>query len=259
MPEGEVKMKRLIVNADDFGFSAGCNKGIIQAMESGIVTSATIMATGEALPAAAGWAAAGKPVGLHLCLTYGRPVLPPQKVSSLLDAKGVFLRPDKHTAPDPLEVEIEWRAQIELVRSLGMKPDHLDSHHYMHEMLGTDIFAVAVGLAKEMGVPLRQTTAAGREACRKEGVATTDFFTRDFYGEGATLATLAAILSRPWEGVLELMCHPALPDRTLYEKSSYTDLRAQELDILLSQEARRLVEDNGIELINFSYLGAEHV
>ncbi len=253
-------MKRLIVNADDFGFSTGCNRGIISALKEGIVTSTTIMVTGEAFVPAADWAKkTAAPVGLHLCITYGRPVAALKKVASLLDSRGFFRRPDKHTQPDPIEVETEWRAQIEKLLELGVKPDHLDSHHYMHEVLGDEILALAVKLAKEISVPLRQTTPVGREYCRRAGVPTTDVFTREFYGEGATVERLTEILYRPWEGVMELMCHPAETDQMLLEKSSYTIPRSLELAALLSAEARRVVREEKIELINFSSLGDKNV
>ena len=68
-------MKRLIVNADDFGFTKGVNTGIMRAYETGIVTSTTIMANGEAFEDAVDLARAnpGLGVGCHLVVVGGRP------------------------------------------------------------------------------------------------------------------------------------------------------------------------------------------
>ncbi|HUO86079.1 MAG TPA: ChbG/HpnK family deacetylase, partial [Thermoanaerobaculia bacterium] len=82
--------RRLIVNADDLGRTAGINEGIFTAHRDGIVSSATLMV---AYPAAveAATALADHPrlgVGLHVQLTGGRPTLPAGRVPSLVDAEG---------------------------------------------------------------------------------------------------------------------------------------------------------------------------
>ena len=69
-------MRRLIVNADDFGLTSGVNRAVAEAFDAGVVTSTTLMAgqptTEEALPIAAGRPTLG--VGLHFNLTHGRPL-----------------------------------------------------------------------------------------------------------------------------------------------------------------------------------------
>src|SRR5262249_57972713 len=78
-------MKRLIVNADDFGFARGVNSGIVRAFKTGIVTSTTIMANGEAFEDAIELARAnpGLAIGCHLAAVGGRPVAAPPDVPSL--------------------------------------------------------------------------------------------------------------------------------------------------------------------------------
>src|SRR5204863_8267646 len=80
-----VSMKRLIVNADDFGFTRGVNAGILRASESGILTSATLMANGDAFGEAVEMALANPRlgVGCHLVAVGGRPVAPPSEIPSL--------------------------------------------------------------------------------------------------------------------------------------------------------------------------------
>ena len=87
-------MKRLIVNADDFGFTRGINRAVVRAFKTGIVTSATIMANGEAFEDAVELALAnpGLGIGCHLAVVGGLPVAPTAEVSSLVDSGGFLPR-----------------------------------------------------------------------------------------------------------------------------------------------------------------------
>ena len=78
-------MKRLIVNADDFGWTEGVNRGILEAHRNGIVTSTTVLANGAAFDAAMGLARRELRlgVGVHLNLSDGAPILPRWEVPSL--------------------------------------------------------------------------------------------------------------------------------------------------------------------------------
>ena len=249
-------MRYVIINADDFGLSPGCNQGIAAAMAAGTVTDTTIFAnsahTGSGVAAlrSVGVNAAG----LHLNLTWGKPVLAPRAVSSLVGPDGNFRRTAKDSPAgiDPAEAEAEWRAQIERFMALGLSLTHFDSHHHVHAH--SPLLAVAIKLAREYGVPLRQTGEAVRKEILAAGVKTTDRFCGDFYGPGATLETLAGVIGSHHEGVLEIMCHPAQPDGLLLKISSYSRWRLQELQILTSRELRDLLAHSGVELIGFAML-----
>jgi hopanoid biosynthesis associated protein HpnK len=134
-------MKRLIVNADDFGLTRGVNRGIIHGHREGIVTSATIMANGDAFDEAAELARANRSlgIGVHIVLTGGRAVAPREKIGRLADSSG--------NLPASLskligrisaglirraDVQAEMRAQIERVLSAGITPTHLDTHKHAH-------------------------------------------------------------------------------------------------------------------------------
>src|SRR2546426_4582911 len=86
----ETRMKRLIVNADDFGWSEGVNRGIVEAYRNGIVTSATVLANGEAFDGAVRLARQERRVGVgvHLNLSDGAPLLPRWEVPSLVHEQG---------------------------------------------------------------------------------------------------------------------------------------------------------------------------
>src|SRR5208282_4356090 len=83
-------MRRLIVNADDFGFTAGVNRGIVEAHSRGVVTSSTLMANGPSFSDAVQLAATVPQlsVGCHIVLIDGQPVLEPKAISSLVDHTG---------------------------------------------------------------------------------------------------------------------------------------------------------------------------
>ena len=147
------------MNADDLGWTAGVNGGIAEAHRNGIVTSASLLANGEAFAQGAELARGtqGLGVGVHLNLSDGSPVSAPETVPSLLNDSGQF-----EGGPDGLlvkiatrrisirEVEIEWQAQIAKVRAAGVEPTHLDGHKHVHMLPG--LFEIALRLAKRHGI-----------------------------------------------------------------------------------------------------------
>jgi chitin disaccharide deacetylase len=147
--------KDLIVNADDFGWTDGVNRGILEAHRHGIVTSTSLLANSAAFERAVELARATQTlgVGVHLNLSDGPPVAGTRAAATLLNAKGVF-----RDGPESLllkiasrrlsldQVEKEWDAQICKIRSAGITPTHLDGHKHVHMLPG--LFEIAVRLAK---------------------------------------------------------------------------------------------------------------
>ncbi|HEX9017100.1 MAG TPA: ChbG/HpnK family deacetylase [Chloroflexota bacterium] len=154
----------LIVNADDFGISEGVNEGVVEAHSRGILTSTTIMANMPAFGHAAGLARAHPSlgVGVHLNLTSGVPVLPPERVHSLVGPGGRFrpvgavLRGLTVRALDPRQITAELSAQIERAMDAGVRPTHLDSHHHVH--VHPALHATVLSLAARYGVKSVRTT-----------------------------------------------------------------------------------------------------
>jgi predicted glycoside hydrolase/deacetylase ChbG (UPF0249 family) len=148
-------VKNLIVNADDLGWTGGVNLGIAEAHGNGIVTSASLLANGEAFVSAVELAKGREDlgVGVHLNLSDGPPTAPRELVISLLNDEGVFAG-----GPESIlvklarrsmllsEVEEEWDAQIAKVREAGISPTHLDGHKHVHMLPG--LFEIALKLAK---------------------------------------------------------------------------------------------------------------
>lgn len=135
------KLHFLIINADDFGFSDSVNSAIIQAHTQGILTSTSLMVTGNAAENAINLAK-NYPhlgVGLHLVLVCGKSVLPADKIPHLVDSQGNFPNDPtqaglhyqfNHHAQQELRLEI--RAQLEKFRDSGLPLSHVDGHLHLH-------------------------------------------------------------------------------------------------------------------------------
>ncbi len=223
-PDGR---RRLIVNADDFGASEGVNRGIAQAHDHGLVTSASLMVR---MPAAAGAVrlAQDRPalsVGLHADLT-GEGTPPPA---------------DLH---DVDACRAELAAQVECFSSLlGRPPTHLDAHHNVYRIRHLE--PLFIELAEQIGVPLREHSVVR--------------YFSDFYGQwddGEThpewLSTRNLIRMLDDEigsGITELSCHPGLVDPAL--DSPYHRERELELVALCDPVVRRHVEESDLVLISY--------
>ena len=251
-------MKRLIVNADDFGRAAGVNHGIVLAHREGIVTSTTLM-TNAPGTAHAGMLAATTPgldIGVHLVLTYAKPLLNPSRIRSLVRDDGSFWRPSELLARsiDRREALMEYRAQFARARELlGREPTHIDTHHWIHDHPALS-WAVCE-LARETGSAARTHTPEQRDEYRAKGVRTPDHFNREFQHPGhIEVADLLAILARLEDGVTELMCHPGEPDPELVATSAYARERPIELATLTDVRVRAALEQQRITLTTFAEL-----
>jgi len=150
---------RLILNGDDFGLTSGVNQGVVRAFQGGLLTSASLMANGEAAEEAISLARAnpGLDMGVHLALCDEHPLLPPSELPSILPSGGRFpsrghvLRAIGSGSIDYGEVEAEWRAQVERVLEAGVRLSHLDSHQYVHLLPG--LWKVCLNLAKTYRIP----------------------------------------------------------------------------------------------------------
>lgn len=246
----------LIVNADDLGRTEGINRGIFEAHERGLVTSATLMVGFPAAHSAAA-ALADHPrlgVGLHVTLTGAAPTLPPREIPSLVDSSGQLARhPDALGAIAPAEVHAEVRHQVELFRRMtGRLPTHLDSHHHSHRHPA--VLDALVEVAREYRLPVRRSSIEIARRLAAEGLRTTDRFEEGFFGEAATLVNLVGILRDLRAGVTELMCHPGYADEELRRTSGYADDRDRERGLLTHPEALAAVRECGITLTHFGVL-----
>jgi chitin disaccharide deacetylase len=227
--------KYLIVNADDFGQSPGINRGIIEAHEHGIVTSASLMTR---------WLAAGEAsiyarehpelsIGLHLDL--GEWVY---REGSWVQLYSVIALDDK------LAVEREVSCQLDVFHDLiGRHPTHINSHQHIH--MREPVRSVALEVCQKLGIPLRNLSP---------GV---HYFTK-FYGqttEGLPLPSyisldrLIEIVSTLPTGLTVLTCHPGYVDDL---KTTYQTERRDELRVLCNPRVQDAINGLGIELCSFN-------
>lgn len=254
-------MSRLIVNADDFGLTAGINRAIAELHAAGAVTSATLMAsasaTAEAIEIARSTPTLG--VGCHVVLIDGTPILPPDRISSLVNPRTGQFRPTLSAfLPrlftgniDSSEVEAEAASQIALLQNSGLELTHIDTHKHLH-MFPAVLRAVlraarAAGINKirnpfEPAWAVSATARASltrvaeltvlrrlRPACLNliadAGFSTTDGTIAMAATGVLDAATLASLISRLAPGTWELVTHPGYNDADLNRVR--TRLRAQ--------------------------------
>jgi len=251
-------MKRLIVNADDFGRTPGVTDGTLEAHRNGIVTSATVMVLERAAAEAIRQARERAPrlsLGLHFVLTGGGPPAAAPAWVARLAPGGRFVRRAQEL-PRELsaeEVRRELEAQIAIFEALaGRPPSHLDSHH--HVALHSGVAPVFSQVARQKGLPARGASASARDALRQAGVSVPDHFLDGFYAEGATAANLRALLAHLPDGVSELMCHPGFTDQPLLASSSYAKEREREVEILCDPTLPTVLQKHGIQLSRFENL-----
>jgi predicted glycoside hydrolase/deacetylase ChbG (UPF0249 family) len=252
------RIRRLIVNADDFGRTPGVNDGTIEAHVNGIVSSATVMVLEKAAREGIRQAEERAPklaLGLHFVITGGgAPASAAVSVPTLAPG-GRFPRNAEMLAKEIPEEEIrrELLAQIALFElAAGRPPTHFDSHH--HAALHPSVQPVFAAVAQGRGLPVRAAGPKARDALRAAGLKVPDFFLSAFHGEGVAFDKLAALIFNVPHGTTELMCHPGYADAALLEGSSYAKEREKELAILCDPGIREVVDKNGVELVSFGEL-----
>ena len=286
-------MRRLIINADDFGLTSGVNRAIVEAHERGVLTSTTLMANALAFAEAVQLSKTSSrwSVGCHVVLLDGTPLLDPARISSLVpkgngkafsDGVAGFAVRSLTGQINPDEVEAEAAAQIWKLKSHGISVSHVDTHKHTH------IFPAALqGLlraARSCGVrairnpfeviafnfagsqkrlwkryaqvkTLRGLAAYFRRAVAKAGLRTPD-------GTLGIVATghldphmFHTIADTMPEGTWEFVCHPGYVDGDLAAiRTRLRESRAEELAILTSPATRAALEKRGIELISYADL-----
>jgi chitin disaccharide deacetylase len=193
-------VRRLIVNADDFGFTAGINRAIAEAHSHGIVTSSTLMANGRAFEDAVRLAATVPrlSVGCHVVLIDGEPVLKAELPSiTAADSGSVRFRGGLKSFAaralagrlNPREIEAEASAQIRKLQSAGVSVSHVDTHKHTH--LFPSVLRPLLSAARACGVRAVRNPFGPRKPLKSSELLTRpSLWTR--YAEVRILRTLAA-------------------------------------------------------------------
>jgi predicted glycoside hydrolase/deacetylase ChbG (UPF0249 family) len=246
---------QLIVTADDFNLSEGVSRGIIEAHHQGIVTETSVMVNlGDLRCAAAMLAAAPRlGVGLHLNITRGCPVAPPDAVAGLLGPDGQFLG----ALPAQLQsaaVEAEFQAQLDtFIQAFGCLPQHLDTHHHVHQH--PVVLELVLDLAATLHLPVRSLDAPMRAAISARGLASPAHFLGDAGDEPYwTVTRLLSTIQAIPPGVTELMCHPGYFDDAI-AYSRYGRQRDIERQTLCSPEVVANLRQAEIQLVTYAALG----
>ena len=280
-------MRRLIVNADDFGLTPGVNRAIIEARVNGVVTSATLMANAAAFDDAVRLTKSSPAlsVGCHVVLVDGTPVSNPSQIPTLTDSAEFEARLGRFAARavggsvNPAEIETEVAAQVSKLQASGVQPSHVDTHKHTHMFpqilrpllratkacgvravrnpFGRVAFSAVLSrpkLWKRYGELMLLNPLARQflRSVREEGLLTPD----GSVGVAATGSLdeglFRQILENLADGTWEFVTHPGYNDAALDNvRTRLRQSRETELNILTSPGIREAVKRAGIELISY--------
>jgi len=285
-------VKRLIVNADDFGLTHGVNRAIVEAHQRGIVSSATLMANGPVFDEAVRLAASAPDlaIGCHIDLIQLAPVSLPGRVKTLLE--GGRFRPGlarfassaMRGKIDAAEITAEAIEQITKLRRAGIAVSHFDTHKHTHVF--PPVLKALLQAARECGVTavrnpfepdsvvafrrvvqrwkllsrwaavqsLRTLAMDFRREVEKAGLVTTDGTIGIALTGHMDQQSLCEILKMVPEGSWELVTHPGYVEPELAPLSKLTHSREEELRWLTSEETRKAIEASGIEIVTYANL-----
>lgn len=269
---------QVIINADDFGITEGVNRAVFELIETGVLSSTSVMANMPSYRDIVG-VRDRIGVGVHFNLTVGAPVTTPGNVPSLVDKKGNFpglrelLRRAKTGNVSPQEVEAEISAQVEALFGLGITPDHFDSHEsilkypfFMRQIrkvaLRYGIMAVRTytprvfdysRLLRPRKTAISVFLALNKIEWRRRGfkVASRSDSLLEFgldYNRAA--AKLRDIFTDLRPGVLELGVHPGYLNEDNSPLGGYVQEREAELRALIA--GSKMIRESGVEIVRFS-------
>lgn len=281
-------MKKLIVNADDFGLHESINNAIIEGHQSGCVSSTSIMPAGRAFQHAAQLSSQNRllGVGVHLTLVGLEPLSEPEQVCSLIDGQGRFFKNYIHFLLKYVqgkirreEIRQEMALQIERVIAAGIPVTHLDSHQHLHIVPG--IFEVVVELAKcyhigavripdeayffTGGYPFSLSRILGRTGLTllsrlvrmkiaRQGLAAPDHFFGMLSGGHMSEDYLLQIVEQLPEGVSEIMMHPGKENELLEHEYGWDYDWEGEFTAVASETVRSVLKKQDIGLTSFGEL-----
>ena len=271
----------MIFNADDLGLTSGVTAGILEAMEQGLVTDASLLACGEAFDeAVAGLRRLGRGVGVHLtAVDRERPLADHGPTCTLTGPDGCF-----HTNRNALLARLllgrgatlsqlarEWRAQVERVAATGLAITHLDSHQHLHLFPG--LAELAVSLAKAYAIPfIRVPRFQGLRLDRpvslavnvlalrlaglvdRAGIGRVGFAGLEASGRQDAPGLIRAI-ARSRHPVIELAFHPGHADQRTRSKYAHWGFHwSQELQALQQAAFQAQLTRLGVAAVSFAEL-----
>ena len=279
-------MKQIIINSDDFGRHELINLAVDKAFNEGFLKSATIMAGGKAFDDAVEVAKKNPAlgVGIHFTLANGFPVLPPEKIPTLVTDDGifyenyvVFLKKYLQGKVSRDEIRLELSAQLEKVQNAGINLTHFDSHQHLHHIPG--IIEIALDLAKSAKIPAMRVSNTkifdgelesigqfvGRvglgslakyaeHKAHKKNFKTPEHFSGIVAGESVSEKFLENLIENLEEGTTEVMLHPGTDNKILCDYCEWEHDFEEELNAVTSPKILKLLEEKNISAVNFKNL-----
>ena len=266
----------LVINADDFGFAPGVNRGIVEAHEAGTLSSASMLVNAPAFAEAASLAHERVPrlgVGLHLNLIAGRPLT---AVPTLTDSRtgtfhslGELARRAFTGRVRAADVRRECDAQLAALAAAGIPATHLDSHRHAHALSG--ILPAVAASAHAAGIRVLHHPVASAKmlmlhaAWRRalSGVSHDDLplLASAPHFRGLALQGAIDVEARLLEqidalpaGATELMLHPGYVDEILTAQDPYRLPRERELAALKSPSVLERLARGDVKLVGFADL-----
>ena len=265
-------MKKLIINADDFGMSEAYNYGVIHAYQCGVATSASIMSNMDAAVHAAALAKMhpGLCISQHTNIVHGYSCSDPKTIPSIVRPDGSFYRSgeykgdgfikkgDGERVPDKEDVKRETRAQLERFKILlGYYPVHMEGHSIGVEPVMQAIKEVAI----EYGIHYMTFEASHQEGFHDVAFPVSDpkftQFMGDYHKTGLTVDGFINILEH-LKGVEEeyitMHCHPGYVCADIMDMSTLVFPRCRDVQVLCDPRVAEWIRDNGIELVRYDAL-----
>jgi len=255
-------MKRIIINADDYGLTKGVSSGIIELYKKKKISSCSVMANCEDRE----WhfkrlLRYGIPSGIHLNLSAGRPISPPDLVHTLVDDEGNFISAETLLIRERIgkidydHIKLELKAQVMEMRKY-IEPDHFDGHRHFY-FFSQRMREIVFSLMSSLGIMRTRIPYEGKlfhdssiyfilrtaflnkfsELAYKSALAHGFRFPKYFRGQQYTgnwsKKRLLNIMRSSIDST-EIMIHPGYSDKKLRSISSLNDCREKELRLFLN-------------------------
>ena len=247
---------KVIMNADDFGFSKGVNLGILEAFQRGVVSSTSLMVNMPGFDHAVELMKQYPElnVGIHLVTSVQYSIL--KGLKTVTDENGHFYHDhDKIKNCDLEELKQEYEAQLQKFLATGFTPTHIDFHWCYYPVQ----LEAAVYLGKKYNLPVRAETKEIEAWLDEQGVIHNFNMQHNFYQMDASqtpemlISQLQHCLDEGYESY-SFELHPAYVDQPVLELSSYNIQRAKEFMVLTHPDVVKFFADNNIEKICFKDL-----
>lgn len=247
-------MKKLLIRADDLGFSEAVNFGIAKTVQEGIIQNCGVMVNMAATEHAVRlFRDIPCCLGLHCNVSVGRPLCPPDTVPTLVDGNGIF-----RNSRDYRNAAAEFAAVEDFVRELsaqyrrfmelfGRKPSYFEAHAVSSINLGLALEQVAEENGLFYQPAFRDFTLGGTR------VINTPMHSME-PGYDARAALKAELGKAGQDSCSLYVCHPGYLDTCLLQNSSLTLPRADEMDMLCDPQIRRWLAEQGFTLVTYDQL-----